>query len=85
MSAGSSPSLKRSNAPRRGAIKSVLVVDDSKLQRKILTLALKRWGFDVFEAASGQEALDLATVQRPDLVLSDWMMPGMSGLETGRQ
>tara|TARA_R110000787_G_scaffold144720_9_gene258569 strand:+ start:756 stop:2036 length:1281 start_codon:yes stop_codon:yes gene_type:complete len=81
MSAGSSPSLKRSNAPRRGAIKSVLVVDDSKLQRKILTLALKRWGFDVFEAASGQEALDLATVQRPDLVLSDWMMPGMSGLE----
>ena len=81
MSAGSSPSLKRSKAPRRGAIKSVLVVDDSKLQRKILTLALKRWGFDVFEAASGQEALDLATVQRPDLVLSDWMMPGMSGLE----
>ena len=73
--------MKRSNAPRRGAIKSVLVVDDSKLQRKILTLALKRWGFDVFEAASGQEALDLATVQRPDLVLSDWMMPGMSGLE----
>ena len=81
MSAGPTPSLKRPNAPRRGAIKSVLVVDDSKLQRKILTLALKRWGFDVLEASSGQEALDIAIVQRPDLVLSDWMMPGMSGLD----
>ncbi|KEJ90667.1 chemotaxis protein CheY [Sulfitobacter donghicola DSW-25 = KCTC 12864 = JCM 14565] len=62
-------------------MKNVLVVDDSKLQRKILTLALKRWGFTVSEAASGEEALEMAKECRPDLVLSDWMMPGMTGLE----
>lgn len=70
-----------SAAVRSGAIGHVLVVDDSKLQRKLLTLALKKWGFDVAEAASGEEALEKAAIQRPDLVLSDWMMPGMSGLD----
>jgi len=74
-----------SNAPRGGAIQYVLVVDDSKVQRKILTLALRRWGFDVDEAASGSDALEMAAHRRPDLVLSDWMMPGMSGLELCRR
>jgi sigma-B regulation protein RsbU (phosphoserine phosphatase) len=69
------------SSPQAGAIRHVLVVDDSKLQRKILSVALKRWGFDVVEAASGAEALQRAAERRPDLVLSDWMMPGMSGLE----
>ena len=59
----------------------VLVVDDSKLQRKILCSSVKRWGFEVFEAASGEEALQIAAEIQPDLVLSDWMMPGMNGLE----
>jgi phosphoserine phosphatase RsbU/P len=63
----------------------VLVVDDSKLQRKLLTVALKRWGFDVAEAESGEQALELANTRRPDLVLSDWMMPGMSRLELCRR
>lgn len=76
--------LTPSASPRSGAIQHVLVVDDSQLQRKLLTLALKRWGFDVTEAASGAEALELARKRRPDLVLSDWMMPGMSGLELCR-
>ena len=59
----------------------VLVVDDSKLQRKILCSSVKRWGFDVYEAASGEEALIVAADIQPDLVLSDWMMPGMNGLQ----
>ncbi len=63
----------------------MLVVDDSKLQRKLLTVALKRWGFDVAEAESGEQALELASTRRPDLILSDWMMPGMSGLELCRR
>lgn len=71
--------------PSGGAIQRVLVVDDSKLQRKLLTLSLKRWGFDVVEAASGEEALEIAAARRPDLVLSDWMMPGMTGLELCRR
>ncbi len=68
-----------------GAIQCVLVVDDSKLQRKLLTLSLKRWGFEVMEAEGGEEALKMAAARRPDLVLSDWMMPGMTGLELCRR
>ncbi len=63
-----------------GAIRDVLVVDDSRFQRRILRAMLLRWGFRVREAGSGMEALALCRVHPPDLVLSDWMMPGMSGL-----
>lgn len=59
----------------------VLVVDDSRLQRKIATALLEKWGYRVIEAASGEAALALCDSHSPDLVLSDWMMPGMSGLE----
>ncbi len=59
----------------------VLVVDDSKVQRKILSAMLKRWGFDVIEAETGHHAMDICTAQHVDFVLSDWMMPGMNGLE----
>jgi len=59
----------------------VLVVDDSRLQRKILCSSIKRWGFEVFEAGSAEEALVIAADVQPDLVLSDWVMPGMNGLD----
>lgn len=59
----------------------VLIVDDSKLQRKILSSSLRRQGYDVVEAESGKAALALCETMPPDLVLSDWMMPGMDGLE----
>ncbi|APX13956.1 fused response regulator/phosphatase [Tateyamaria omphalii] len=59
----------------------MLIVDDSRLQRKILSSSVKRWGFEVFEAGSGEEALKICEDVLPDLVLSDWMMPGMTGLE----
>ena len=42
---------------------------------------MNRWGFVVFEAASGEEALSICEKHHIDLVLSDWMMPGMNGLE----
>ena len=59
----------------------VLVVDDSKAQRKLLAMSLARWGYSVVEAASGEDALDLCSRETFDFVLSDWMMPGMTGLE----
>ena len=59
----------------------VLVVDDSRLQRKILSSSLKRWGYEVVEADSGEAALAACKIRSPELVLSDWMMPGMSGIE----
>ena len=62
--------------PRR-----VMVVDDSRMQRRILTSQLTRAGYSVLEAGSGDEALALAKADPPDLVISDLMMPGMSGIE----
>jgi sigma-B regulation protein RsbU (phosphoserine phosphatase) len=59
----------------------VLVVDDSKAQRKLLAMSLSRWGFAVTEAVSAEEGLALCGTQSFDIILSDWMMDGMSGLE----
>ncbi|WP_324755325.1 fused response regulator/phosphatase [Roseovarius sp. Pro17] len=73
-------SIDSANRPAR-AIQRVLVVDDSRLQRRILTASLKKWGFAVTEAESGDQALEICRDTPPDLVLSDWMMPGMSGVE----
>ncbi|NCQ23393.1 MAG: fused response regulator/phosphatase [Rhodobacteraceae bacterium CG17_big_fil_post_rev_8_21_14_2_50_63_15] len=66
-------------------IRRALVVDDSRLQRRILTASLQRWGFEVQEAASGDDALRLCRETPPDLVMSDWMMPGLNGLEFCRE
>jgi phosphoserine phosphatase RsbU/P len=64
-----------------GVVRRVLVVDDSRMQRRILTAQLSRAGYEVVEAGSGEEALAICETMQPDLVLSDWMMPGMSGLD----
>lgn len=62
-------------------IKRVLVVDDSRAQRRLLGSMLKRWGYEVLEADSGHSALEICQREPLDLILSDWMMPGMNGLE----
>ena len=61
--------------------KRVLIVDDSKAQRRILAVQLARWGYQVTEADSGEAALVLCQTRIFDIVLSDWMMPGMTGLD----
>jgi sigma-B regulation protein RsbU (phosphoserine phosphatase) len=62
----------------------VLVVDDSRSQRLSLRVSLRRWGYDVTEAASGEEALAACGDRQFDFVLSDWVMPGISGLDLCR-
>ena len=59
----------------------VLLVDDSRVQRKILSASLKRWGYEVLEAGSADEGLAICAQVTVDVVVSDWMMPGMTGLE----
>ncbi len=59
----------------------VLVVDDSRLNRRLLSEILEEAGFDSDEAGNGQEALDRARSDTPDLILMDIMMPGMDGFE----
>lgn len=60
---------------------TVLVVDDSRAQRALVAGYLKKWGFSVREAATGLQALEICKAQRVDMVLCDWMMPEMDGLE----
>ncbi|WP_136443354.1 PP2C family protein-serine/threonine phosphatase [Pacificoceanicola onchidii] len=67
------------------AVRRVLIVDDSPMQLKIVSSMLARSGFDVLQAKSGLEALEICAQTPPDLVLSDWMMPGMDGLEFCRR
>ncbi len=59
----------------------VLVVDDSRAQRRILSACLEKWGYSVLEADSGAAALEMCRTHQVDIIISDWMMPGMSGLE----
>lgn len=61
-------------------VQRVLIVDDSRLQRMLLNAALTRWGYEVFEATTGTEALEICENESPDLIISDWVMPEMSGL-----
>lgn len=62
----------------------VLVVDDSASQRRVLSIGLRNMGFEVLEAASGEEALVLLEDEEPGIILSDWMMPGLSGIDLCR-
>ncbi|MEM9061444.1 MAG: SpoIIE family protein phosphatase [Pseudomonadota bacterium] len=62
-----------------------LVVDDSSAQRKMLKLLLRKWNFDVVEASDGVSALETVRSQSIDFVISDWMMPEMSGPELCRE
>ncbi|WP_246022333.1 PP2C family protein-serine/threonine phosphatase [Pararhodobacter zhoushanensis] len=63
------------------AIQHVLIVDDSRGQRMVVEAGLRGRGFIVHHAASGQEALALCAELPIDLVLSDWIMPGITGIE----
>jgi sigma-B regulation protein RsbU (phosphoserine phosphatase) len=65
-------------------LRRVLVVDDSRAQRHLLAVQLHRWGYAVTEAATGADALALCRGQDFDLVISDWMMPGLTGPELCR-
>lgn len=62
----------------------ILIVDDSKAMRMIVTRTLRQAGFadhDVAEAVDGADALAAIAADPPDLVLSDWNMPELSGIE----
>ena len=62
----------------------IMVVDDSRMQRRILSAQLSRAGHQVIEAASAEEALALLAAHDPDIILSDWMMSGQTGLDLCR-
>ena len=63
----------------------VLLVEDEPAQREVLAYNLAAEGFDVTQASNGEEALLLVAEAPPDLILLDWMMPLVSGLEVCRR
>ncbi len=64
--------------------KQVLIVEDERPIREMIAFGLKRAGFEVSEAEDCRSARALLADRRPDLVLVDWMLPDMSGLELTR-
>lgn len=61
--------------------KHILVVDDDDFQRQVLSTILGSEGYSLGLASSGEAALESVQLRRPDLILMDILMPGMSGLE----
>ncbi|HEY7543391.1 MAG TPA: response regulator [Blastocatellia bacterium] len=60
--------------------KKVLVVDDDQLMRMMLGMMLTRAGYEVMSAEDGRSALEKVATEKPDLVLTDGLMPDMHGL-----
>lgn len=59
----------------------ILLVDDSLATRKLITKALRNYECEIVEAANGEEALEVAAVETPDLIVLDITMPKMDGVE----
>jgi len=63
----------------------ILIVDDALQVRRVLRTALSAEGYTIFEAATGEEALESVRQSMPDAILLDVNMPGIGGLETCRE
>ncbi|UDY24076.1 response regulator [Nocardioides sp. Kera G14] len=62
----------------------IIVADDSRVMRQIIIRTLRQAGMsghDIVEAENGRDCLDKVVVEKPDLVLSDWNMPEMNGID----
>lgn len=63
----------------------VLVVEDEQAQREVLSYNLEAEGFQVSRAENGEEALLLVDEEAPDIIVLDWMLPNVSGIEVCRR
>ena len=68
-----------------GRAKTILVADDETHILNVVSLKLRNAGFRVLTAADGQEGLELAQQELPDLIITDYHMPMLSGLEMCRR
>jgi DNA-binding response OmpR family regulator len=74
----------RTNQASQGDKVRIMVVEDEASIRSFITLNLKMANYDVEEAASGEDALNLLSTFQPHLIVLDLMLPGMDGLEVCR-
>jgi len=68
-----------------GSLKKVLVVEDNQDNREMVVKALKFNGYQVIEAVDGQEAIEKAKAENPDLILLDIYLPKMDGYEVTKR
>lgn len=68
-----------------GQVPRVLIIEDEPAQREVLAYNLEAEGFQVSQAGDGEEGLLLVEEDNPDLILLDWMLPGLSGIEVCRR
>jgi twitching motility two-component system response regulator PilH len=66
-------------------VKRVLIVDDSPTERFFLTDVLRKQGYEVITAESGEQGVAVAKQEMPDLILMDVVMPGLNGFQATRQ
>ena len=66
------------------AVKKILIVDDSPTERAFLEGLLVKSGYSVVVANSGEEGVDKAKAELPDLILMDVVMPGLNGFQATR-
>jgi len=71
--------------PDKKLSKKILVVDDNKDNRELVVKVLRRHGYDIIEAADGEEALKKAETERPVLILMDISLPKIDGYEVTRR
>jgi two-component system, OmpR family, phosphate regulon response regulator PhoB len=64
---------------------TLLIIEDESAIREMVAMALRPAGFELLEAETGERGLQLMREQPPDLILLDWMLPGMSGIELARR
>ena len=65
--------------------RQILIVEDEKPIRDMVYFALNNDGFEIIEAVDGREATEVLAQNKPDLILMDWMLPDVSGLELVRR
>jgi two-component system, OmpR family, phosphate regulon response regulator PhoB len=65
-------------------LKKILLVDDEKNVRELVRATLETEEYVLFEATDGREAVELAQREVPDVMVMDWMMPRMNGIEATR-
>ena len=63
----------------------VLVVEDNPNNMKLITLVLKKHGYETIGAATGKDGVEKSTTEKPDMILIDIMLPDIDGLETTRR
>ena len=77
--------LRSDNAARARGSNTILVAEDHLDSRDALRTLLEAFGYEVLEAVNGREAIEVALLNCPDLILMDIMMPEMDGFEATRQ